>query len=213
MTQENQALHHFFQQVDLARANEIVSELPEEHREHVRDFSFPMMVSNLAKPGEDIVASLTISKFIALLGACASVVTSGNALDRVKKAVVYNKDADSLPAAQAYAIGSSREIGLALEALTPEKAHLLHMALGVAGEAAETLSAVLDHILGGQLDGKNLVEETGDALFYHVGILNALNVSLAEAALHNKVKLLGKRYKNGYSDAAAQARADKPAGE
>jgi len=72
---------------------------------------------------------------------------------------------------------------------------------------------VVSHVLGAELDGENVREEAGDATFYIVGLLNGIQTSLGEAQLANKVKLLGKRYKNGYSDEAAQARADKSEGQ
>lgn len=209
----NQALDSLSIALVAARADEIVSELPEEARGFVRDHSYPLMVKNLAKPGEVIRSELTLDKFISLLRTCAAVVNNANALDRVKKLTVYNKAEDSLPAAGIYPLGGSQDLAKAFEDLTPEKAHLLHMAVGAAGEAGEMLEAILNHILGAELDVPNVVEEAGDALFYNVGILNGVRVSLLECTIHNKVKLLGKRYKNGYSDQAAQERADKPEGQ
>lgn len=210
----NQALDSISIALAQSAADDIVAELPEDARAFVRDHSYPLMVKNLAKPGADIVADLTLDKFISLIRTCAAVVTNSSALDRVKKQTVYNKPEDKLPQVSVYAVGTSQGLAAALENLTPEKAHLLHMAIGLAGEAGEMLEAILNHVLNDTpLDVPNVIEEAGDALFYQVGILNGVRVSLLECSIHNKVKLLGKRYKNGYSDAAAQARADKPAGE
>ena len=58
------------------------------------------------------------------------------------------------------------------------------------------------------LDRDNVVEELGDIEFY----LQQLRVRLSitrEETLHANVQKLRKRYASGYSDAAAQARADK----
>ena len=210
----NQALDSISIALSQSAADAIVSELPEDARAFVRDHSYPLMVKNLAKPGEVIRNELSLDKFITLMRTCASVVTNSSALDRVKKQTVYNKPEDKLPQVNVYALGSSQGLAQAFENLTPEQAHLLHMAIGWAGEAGEMLEAILNHILNGTpLDVPNVIEEAGDGLFYQVGILNGIRVSLLECSIHNKVKLLGKRYKDGYSDAAAQARADKPAGE
>lgn len=94
--------------------------------------------------------------------------------------------------------------------LTGERMHLLHMAVGVAGEAGELIDAVKKHtIYNKELDRENLIEELGDLEFYMEGIRQASSITREETLTANKVKL-GKRY-NGlkYSDQSAQDRADK----
>jgi hypothetical protein len=54
-----------------------------------------------------------------------------------------------------------------LNTLTAEKVHLLHMALGIAGEVAE---------LTGATCRENFVEELGDLRFYVQGVLQGLGV-------------------------------------
>ena len=54
--------------------------------------------------------------------------------------------------------------------LTPTNAHLLHMAVGVSGEAAELLKALILN------DKENAIEELGDVEFYLQGILNTLEL-------------------------------------
>lgn len=89
---------------------------------------------------------------------------------------------------------------------------LLHAAVGIAGEAGELLDAIKKHwVYNKPLDRENLVEEIGDLLFYAQAMCGVLGISMAEAIAANKAKL-SKRYPNGYSDAAAQARADKVEG-
>ena len=97
-----------------------------------------------------------------------------------------------------------------ISALTPEKAHLLHMAVGVSGEAGELLDAVKKSaIYSKPLDMVNVVEELGDLEFYLEGIRAALGIT-REQCLEANIDKLGKRYSSGsYSDAQAQARADK----
>lgn len=181
-------------------------------REHVRGFSHPQMVRNLAKPGADIKADLTFIKFLNLLTACTAVINRGNELDAVKKVIIYNKAGAEAEVAK---LPSSQGLAVAFDALTAEKAHLLHMAVGLAGEASEMLEAIVKHVLGSELDVDNVREEAGDSAFYLQGIIGSDSVGfgLRQALLANKVKLLGKRYKDGYSDQAAQARADKAPGQ
>ena len=94
--------------------------------------------------------------------------------------------------------------------LTPTQAHLLHMAVGVSGEAGELLDAVKKHcVYQQQIDLDNIKEEAGDILFYLTGLLNELDMSLEECINANTAKL-SKRYASGsYSNEAAIARADK----
>lgn len=93
--------------------------------------------------------------------------------------------------------------------LTPHQAHLLHMAVGVSGESGELLDAIKKHcVYQKQINMDNVIEEAGDILFYLTGLLNDLNISLEDCIIAN-ISKLSKRYPNGYSNAAAIARADK----
>lgn len=173
---------------------------------------FAQMVTELAKPGEDIVTTMTFSKFLQLLQIGTKIVDSGNDLDGIKRQVIYNKPVEH--GTTRISLPSSAGLGRALDNLTADKAHLLHMAVGLAGEAAEMLDAVLAHVLGDPLDIDNIIEEGGDASFYIVGLLNGIGVPLDQALTNNKFKLLGARYASGkYSDEQAIARADKAEGQ
>lgn len=121
--------------------------------------------------------------------------------------VIYNKGQDT-------ALDGMEGEHDNLGTLTPQKAHLLHMAMGVVGEAGELAKAVGDHgFLDEDLDMENLVEELGDLEFYLEGIRVALGISRDEVLRQNKIKLLGKRYASGsYSDDQAINRADKVEG-
>jgi NTP pyrophosphatase (non-canonical NTP hydrolase) len=90
------------------------------------------------------------------------------------------------------------------------KAHLTHMVLGVAGEAGELVDAIKKHTMYNKdLDFNNVIEELGDLEFYLEGIRLPLGISRKEV-LEANTKKLAKRYADmGYSDAQAQARADK----
>ncbi len=90
-----------------------------------------------------------------------------------------------------------------------DQGKMVHMAMGVAGEAGELIDAVKKHwIYGKPLDVENVKEELGDLLFYATKIANLCGLTWDEIEAHN-VEKLKKRYPTGYSDAAAQARADK----
>lgn len=189
----------------------IMDAVPEKARDAVLNTTYPAMVKDLAKPGEAIQGSLTFHGFTALAEACASMITTGNQLDIVKKMVVYNKPVNINDAAVVY---MPEDMMAVFSSLTAEQAHFLHMAVGLAGEATEMLDQIFNHIFhGADLDEANIVEEGGDATFYIQGLAGPIGVCLGELLLSNKAKLIGKRYPNGYSDAAAIERADKPAGE
>lgn len=188
----------------------ICPDLTPEDQQAIIDKPFEDMVDELAKPGQTMKDELKFIGFLKLLQTCAAVINRGNELDTVKKQVVYNKVLPGQPVVQ---LPSSQQLAEAFEALDASKMHMLHMAVGLAGEAAEMLDAVFQHVLGAPLDGENVREEAGDAEFYIIGLLNGIQTSMEETQLANKCKLLGKRYKNGYSDKAAQERADKQPGQ
>lgn len=94
--------------------------------------------------------------------------------------------------------------------MTADQAHLLHMAVGVSGEAGELLDAIKKNaIYGKPLDLTNVIEELGDLEFYMQGIRAAISVPRGTVLASNMEKLR-KRYSSGaYSNGQAQQRADK----
>jgi len=85
----------------------------------------------------------------------------------------------------------------------------LHAAVGLAGEGGELLDAVKKTwIYGKEMDMENVLEECGDALFYVTAMLINSGFTMRQAMDHNYHKLKS-RYPDGYTDAAAIARADK----
>ena len=90
------------------------------------------------------------------------------------------------------------------------KAHLTHMALGIAGEAGELVDAIKKYAIYNQkLDVQNVKEELGDLLFYMQGILQYLECDLADIAYNNTMKLQ-KRYPNRrFTNEDAKLRRDK----
>lgn len=97
-----------------------------------------------------------------------------------------------------------------LAELTPEKCHIAHMGMGVAGEAGELLDAVKKHVMyNSDIDLENVIEEMGDVEFFLEGLRVALGITREETLLYN-IEKLGKRYGDGrFTNEAAQLRADK----
>lgn len=94
--------------------------------------------------------------------------------------------------------------------LTPEAANLLHMAVGISGEAGELLDAIKKAaIYCKPVDRVNVVEELGDLEFYMQGLRAGMGIT-REETLEANIAKLSKRYSAGsYSNEAAQQRADK----
>jgi NTP pyrophosphatase (non-canonical NTP hydrolase) len=94
--------------------------------------------------------------------------------------------------------------------MDPNKAHMLHMIMGVSGEAGELLDAIKKAVIYNKpLDIENVIEELGDIEFYLEGLRQGLGIEREETLVAN-VKKLSVRYEAGsYSDTAAQTRADK----
>lgn len=89
------------------------------------------------------------------------------------------------------------------------QAHLLHMSLGICGEAGELLDAIKKvAIYQKSIEMPNVIEELGDLEFYMEGLRQGLNIS-REECLANNINKLSKRYGEKYSNSAAQERKDK----
>lgn len=92
---------------------------------------------------------------------------------------------------------------------TPGISNMLHAVIGINGEAGELLDAMKKTwIYNKPLDRENIIEECGDILFYVQAMLTCVDCSL-ENCIEGNMSKLKKRYPDGYSDAAAQKRADK----
>lgn len=93
--------------------------------------------------------------------------------------------------------------------ITPHCLDLIHMTLGISGEAGEILDAVKKAtIYRKPLDRDNIIEELGDMEFYLEGLRKLINVSRDEVLAKNIAKLRV-RYGQKYSDKSAQDRRDK----
>lgn len=110
-------------------------------------------------------------------------------------------------------VASKKKSGMdIIGGMTSNQATALHMAVGVAGEGGELLDCVKRWaIYQKPLDRENAVEELGDLEFFMAGLRQDLGITREETLEANRLKL-DKRYKQGYTDAEAAARADKEQG-
>jgi len=96
------------------------------------------------------------------------------------------------------------------DSISPAKADLLHMGIGLSGEVGELLDSIKRHCIYSQpLDLVNLIEELGDIEFYLEGLRQNLGIS-REETIGNNIAKLSKRYPNlTYTDTHAKERLDK----
>jgi len=89
------------------------------------------------------------------------------------------------------------------------KSHIIHMLMGITGEAGELMDAAKKHVIYNKpLDIENVIEELGDIEWYMQGLRAALHIDREDVLLYN-IEKLRKRYPDKYTDALAQARLDK----
>jgi NTP pyrophosphatase (non-canonical NTP hydrolase) len=95
--------------------------------------------------------------------------------------------------------------------LTAEDADLLHVTVGIAGEAGELLDAVKKAVIYRKpIDRENIIEELGDLEFYMERVRQILGIT-REQTIDGNIAKLSVRYAGlQYSDKAAHDRADKP---
>lgn len=174
-----------------------------------KPITHPELVRALAKPGPDIADELGdhLEHKVVLIQEAIRTVNQAERLDKAKKQAVYNKLQGIRATGINLADVSDPYVKTHIDA---KQADLLHMAIGIAGEAGELLDAVLSHILNAEpLDLENVIEELGDLEFYSEGLRQNQNITREETISHN-ISKLSVRYGSGtYSDAQAQDRADK----
>jgi len=94
------------------------------------------------------------------------------------------------------------------EQINPRDLHLIHCAMGIAGEAGEILDSIKKQVVYRKREDKaHLIEELGDLEFYMQGLRSALNVT-RDHVLKNNMAKLKLRYGNQYSDQSAKQRND-----
>lgn len=101
-----------------------------------------------------------------------------------------------------------------IEQTTPLKAHLNHMALLLSGETGELVDAIKKYTMYDKpLDYTNVIEELGDLEFALEAIRSALDLNRDECLIMNAEKLSARYPEGKFSNADAQARADKASGQ
>jgi len=100
-----------------------------------------------------------------------------------------------------------------LKEMEPWQANVLHMAVGVSGEAGELLDAAKKVAIYQKEPTaawrENVIEELGDLEFYMEGLRQELNITRKQT-LDVNIEKLGKRYEQfQYSNKAAIDRVDK----
>jgi hypothetical protein len=125
---------------------------------------------------------------------------NGEQIDKLKKYIYNNRQNEYVGKNIPVAFINQRERFV-------EMAGLLHSVLGIIGEGAELAEAVLNYIEnGGELDKVNINEELGDLDWYKVYGLKVIGFTNQQCMEVNLNKLEGIRYKNGYSNEAANNR-------
>jgi NTP pyrophosphatase (non-canonical NTP hydrolase) len=173
--------------------------------EEVKPITHAELVKNLKKSGQEIAQDFkdSVENKTLLLVWAHYTKNISQELDVVKKQAIYNKD-----------MGSEIDLDLFREFskadVSADQADMLHMAVGILGEAGEVMEAVLSNILDEEpLDMENIVEELGDIEFFTEGLRQNLSIT-REETLSQNIRKLGVRYNSGtYSDNQAQIRADK----
>jgi len=107
----------------------------------------------------------------------------------------------------------SKPGGLILEDLSAHKMEVLHMAVGICGEAGELIDIAKKYaIYNKDMNAEmhiHFIEELGDLEFYMQRLRQLLHLGRADI-LEANIKKLAVRYENfEYSDKAAHLRADK----
>ena len=94
--------------------------------------------------------------------------------------------------------------------MSDDDAHIIHMALLIAGEVGELVDAIKKHVIYGKtLDRLNVIEELGDIEFALSAIRDWVMTGRDEVLATN-IEKLERRYSSGaYSNQQAIERADK----
>lgn len=109
----------------------------------------------------------------------------------------------------AFVAGKLKPADAVIDSITSSKMDLMHCAVGASGEAGEVLDLIKKHVFNNrEIDRQKLIEELGDVEFYLQGLRNALDIERDQIIQANVIKL-DRRYRDGYSDEASLARADK----
>ena len=93
--------------------------------------------------------------------------------------------------------------------LDPSRADIWHAVTGIVTEAGELMDTVKKLVVYNKpLDTTNIVEELGDLEFYMEQVRQNLGLSRI-VIIQENMRKLARRYPKGFTDKAAQERADK----
>lgn len=127
---------------------------------------------------------------VSLLNNLKRFVTSIEALDADKRAIFYS---DGKPD----------------DLVDSVDADILHGVLGIATESQEMVEHLIEVLEGKtEIDKDNLLEETGDLLWYQVRVLRGLGKTLTEAMAGNIAKLQA-RFPDKFTNAKAKSKRNK----
>ena len=140
---------------------------------------------------------------IALSKVLGEIVKVGGDADKLKKHLYYKKPEPTIEAM----VSCADDEWAALRNLPPKVVRLLHCVLGIQSELEEVVEPLMAHLFDGKpLDDINVMEELGDIAWYLSIGLDAAGFPFSEALHRNRVKLLEKRYKKGFTNEAANVR-------
>lgn len=168
------------------------------------------LVKELTKKPEEVLETFEKNRevFTMLFAAMDLMVLAGNILDLVKKQAFYNADYQPIvhPIYDAVLTEVKKQW---IPKPSVETVNFVHMCVGVATEATEILEHAHKRLLHGDSPKDSTVtEELGDLEFFMQGLRKDQDITRTDTLAANIIKLR-KRYEQGYSDSAAQARADK----
>lgn len=147
----------------------------------------------------------------------SAAIAMGDTVDYLKKVVVYGKEIDYSHAGdllQAVVDAASEARFLTKTPAAPERMTItprfFHAAVGLYGEAAEMLQALLHQSHGEPLNIHNMVEEGGDAAWYLLALFvdELIRLGACDAAqmLLMNVAKLAKRFPDKFTLADSEAR-------
>jgi NTP pyrophosphatase (non-canonical NTP hydrolase) len=99
---------------------------------------------------------------------------------------------------------------LIMHSLSPKRADLIHMALGLAGEVGELVDAIKKHTIYEQkLDEHNVLEELGDIEFYLSHLRDIMKLDRKDVLEYNLFKLSQRYPQHKFRNIDAEERKDK----
>lgn len=178
-----------------------MSEKEFNYDEHPIDRVYVSWANTLDSTGEDSSrARIRITEAEQMMKAVKcmmlEVIDTGKVVDQVKKSIFYDKPVPEDLIFDLIHCSKLTDLeGVKSRWDDHELIRLFHAVIGIAGEAAEMMEALYAYIyMGQEISMTNIIEETGDSLWYHALIAKwAKFNTLDEFMASNKAKLT-KRY-------------------